>query len=190
MPEPGDAWPKYLDLKRWLAINLQRVREAGLHRSSRKRILDLGCGTGYFLYICQHFGHEVLGLDTDDTPGFAEMVALLGVPRVSWRIEPFVPLPDLGEKFDVIAAHMICFNGHKSDKLWGIPEWEFLLDDLAQYLQPRGLISLELNREYDGTNYTPELKAYFRARGAQIHTQRVRFHPLRRAPGGGRASLA
>jgi hypothetical protein len=83
----------------------------------------------------------------------------------------------------VIAAHMICFNGHKSDKLWQIPEWEFFLDSLAsRQLKPGGQICLELNREYDDSLYTPELKEYFEARGAEIHTQRVLFNPLLRAP--------
>src|SRR5436190_10188829 len=115
--DPGDAWPKYLDLKLWMEINLQRVRNLGLDLGGRKRVLDIGCGTGYFLYICQYLGHDVLRLDLDEEPGFTEMIQLLGVKRRIWRIEAFQPLPDLGPEFDVITAHMICFNGHKSDKL-------------------------------------------------------------------------
>jgi SAM-dependent methyltransferase len=181
--DPGDAWPKYLDLETWMEINLRRVRDLGLDLGGPKRVLDIGCGTGYFLYINQYLGHDVLGVDLDEEPGFREMIELLGVKRRIWRIEAFQPLPDLGPKFDVIAAHMICFNGHKSDKLWKIPEWEFFLDDLAAHqLKPRGQICLELNREYDDSLYTPELKEYFETRGAEVHTQRVLFNPLRRAP--------
>jgi SAM-dependent methyltransferase len=180
--DPGDAWPKYLDLERWMEINVGRVRDLGLDLGGRKRVLDIGCGTGYFLYICKYLGHDVLGLDLDEEPGFTEMVDLLGLKRKIWRIEAFQLLPDLGPKFDVIAAHMICFNGHKSDKLWQIPEWEFFLNDLSRHLEPRGQICLELNREYDGSLYTPELKEYFEARGAEIHTQRVLFNPLQPAP--------
>jgi SAM-dependent methyltransferase len=182
MDDPGDEWPKYLEIERWMEINLKRVRDLGLDLGGRKRVLDIGCGTGYFLYICQYLGHDVLGLDLDEEPGFTEMIELLGVKRKIWRIEAFQPLPDLGEKFDVIAAHMICFNGHKSDKLWQIPQWKYFLDDLAQRLTPEGQICLELNREYDDSLYTPELKEYFEARGAEIHTQRVLFNPLLSAP--------
>jgi SAM-dependent methyltransferase len=183
MENPGDEWPKYLEIERWMEINLKRVRDLGLDLGGRKRVLDIGCGTGYFLYICQFLGHDVLGMDLDVEPGFREMVDLLGVKRVIWCIEAYQPLPDLGPRFDVIAAHMICFNGHKSDKLWKIPEWEFFLDDLAEnHLQPGGQVCLELNREYDDSLYTPELKAYFEARGADVHTQRVLFNPLRPAP--------
>jgi len=183
MHDPGDEWPKYLEIERWMEINLKRVRDLGLDLGGRKRVLDIGSGTGYFLYICQYLGHDVLGLDLDEETGFKEMTELLGVKRKIWRVEAYQPLPELGPKFDVIAAHMICFNGHKSDKLWKIPEWEFFLDDLiANQLAPDGQVCLELNREYDDSLYTPELKAYFEARGAEIHTQRVLFNPLRRAP--------
>src|SRR5438046_2811000 len=175
MDDPGDAWPKYLDIQTWMEINLRRVRNLGLDLGGRKRVLDIGCGTGYFLYICQYLGHDVLGLDINEEPGFTEMIELLGVKRRIWRVEPFQPLPDLGPKFDVITAHMICFNGHKSDQLWQASQWEFFLNDLAKHLNPDGQICLELNREYDNTNYTPELKEYFETRGAEIHTQRVLF---------------
>jgi SAM-dependent methyltransferase len=183
MENPGDEWPKYLEIRPWMEINLKRVRDLGLDLGGRKRVLDIGCGTGYFLYICQYLGHDVLGMDLDEEPGFTEMVELLGVKRVIYRIEAFKPLPDLGRKFDVITAHMICFNGHKSDKLWTSTEWEFFLNDLAQHhLEPGGQIGLELNREFDDSLYTPELKEYFEARGAEIHTQRVLFNPLLPAP--------
>lgn len=182
VPDPGEAWPKYLDLELWMGINLRRVRDLGLDLGGRKRVLDIGCGTGYFLYICQYLGHDALGLDLDEEAGFREMIQLLGVKRKIWRIEAFQPLPDLGPKFDVITAHMICFNGHKSESLWQIPQWEFFLDDLTKHLEPKGRICLELNREYDGSLYTPELKEYFQRRGAEIHTQRVLFNPLQRAP--------
>src|SRR5256714_15133131 len=63
----------------WMEINLKRVRDLELDLGGRKRVLDIGCGTGYFLYICQYLGHEVLGMDLDEERGFAEMVDLLGV---------------------------------------------------------------------------------------------------------------
>ncbi len=173
---PGGAWPKYLDLQRWIEINLRRVRDLDLDLGGRKRVLDIGCGTGYFLYICEWLGHDTLGIDLDAEPGFTDMVNLLALKRVIWRVEAFVPLPSLGDRFDVIAAHMICFNGHKSKSLWKITEWEFFLNDIAQnQLRPGGQLCLDFNREYDGTHYTPELKAYFLRRGAELHTRGVLF---------------
>src|SRR3954452_13196781 len=181
VPDPGDTPRKYVQLGHWLGINLQRIREIDLDRGKPKRILDIGCGAGYFLYIAKQYGHDVLGLDIDTFPLFSEMTEFLGMPRVIWRIEPFVKLPDLGRKFDLIAAHMICFNGHRSEACWGVPQWEFFLDDLAMHMNPDARVQFAFNREPNGLLYTPELKKYFQSRGAMVHTERVVFEPLRPA---------
>jgi len=179
--DPGADWPKYLDLDRWIGINIRRIRQLELDVARPRQILDLGCGAGYFLYIAQLLGHSGVGLDMDRLPMFREMTRVLGVRSVVQRIEPFRPLPNFGQKFDVITAFMICFNNHKMPGLWGVPEWEFFLDDLATHLKPRGRIWLELNQEYDGTFYTPELKEFFQKRGAKIDEQKVVLNSSHRA---------
>ena len=180
--KPTDDWRKYLDLDRWIAINIRRVRDIELDLTRSKRILDLGCGAGYFLYIAQLLGHSGLGLDLDRQPMFAEITRLLGVHRVIQRVRAFHPLPALGEKFDLITAFMICFNNHRRPNLWGVAEWNFLLDDIAKHLAPRGRVWLELNRESDGTLYTPELKEFFQKRGARIDEHKVMFNSGLREP--------
>jgi SAM-dependent methyltransferase len=173
---PGADWPKYLDLDRWIGINIRRIRQVELDLARPKRILDLGCGAGYFLYIAQLLGHSGLGLDMDRLAMFREVTRLLGVRRVVQRIEAFRPLPDFGQRFDLITAFMICFNNHKMPDLWKVPEWEFFLDDLAKHLTQRGRVWLELNQEHDGTFYTPELTEFFQKRGARINEQKVIFN--------------
>jgi SAM-dependent methyltransferase len=180
--EPGADWPKYLDLERWIGINIRRIRELELDLSRPKRILDLGCGAGYFLYIAQLLGHRGLGLDMDRLPMFREITRLLGVRRVVQRIRAFHPLPDFGQKFDFITAFMICFNNHKMPDLWKVSQWEFFLDDLARHLTPRGRVWLELNQEYDGTFFTPELKEFFESRGARIGEHKIIFNSGLREP--------
>jgi SAM-dependent methyltransferase len=178
---PGADWPKYLDLDRWIGINIRRIRQIELDLARPKRILDLGCGAGYFLYITQLLGHSGLGLDMDRLSMFREVTRLLKVRRMVQRIEAFRPLPNFGQKFDLITAFMICFNNHKMPNLWKVPEWEFFLDDLAKHLTPRGRVWLELNQEYDGSFYTPELKEFFQKRGARIDEQKVIFNSGLRA---------
>ena len=173
---PTDDWRKYLNLDRWIAINIRRIRNIELDLARRKRILDLGCGAGYFLHIAQLLGHTGLGLDLDRVPMFAEITRLLGVHRVIRRIRAFHPLPDLGGKFDLVTAFMICFNNHRHPNLWGIAEWNFFLDDIAKHLAPRGRVWLEMNRESDGTLYTPELKEFFENRGARIDEHKIMFN--------------
>ncbi len=179
---PGADWPKYLDLDRWIQINIRRIREIELDLSRPKGILDLGCGAGYFLYIAQLLGHSGLGLDMDRLSMFREITRLLAVRRVVQRIEAFRALPDFGQKFDLITAFMVCFNNHKMPDLWKVPEWEFFLDDLAKHLTPCGRVWLELNEEYDGTFYTPELKEFFQRRGARINEHKIIFNSRVRAP--------
>jgi SAM-dependent methyltransferase len=180
--DPGADWPKYLDLKRWIGVNIRRIRQLELDLARPKQILDLGCGAGYFLYIAQLLGHSGVGLDMDRLPMFREITRLLRVRRVVQRIQAFRPLPNFGQKFDVITAFMICFNNHKMPELWGVPEWEFFLDDLKKHLRPRGRIWLELNQEYDGTFYTPELKEFFQKRGAKIDEHKIILNSSHRAP--------
>jgi SAM-dependent methyltransferase len=180
--DPGADWPKYLNLDRWIGVNIRRIRQLELDVARPKRILDLGCGAGYFLYIAQLLGHSGIGLDVDRLSMFREITQLLHVRRVVQQIDAFRPLPDFRQKFDLITAFMICFNNHKMPGLWGVPEWEFFLDDLAKHLKPRGRVWLELNQEYDETFYTPQLKEFFKKRGAKIAKQKVIFNSGLRAP--------
>ena len=180
--DPGADWPKYLDLDRWIGVNIRRIRQLELDVARPKRILDLGCGAGYFLYIAQLLGHSGVGLDIDRVAMFREITHLLGVRRVVQQIQAFHPLPNFGQKFDVITAFMICFNNHKMPELWGVPEWEFFLNDLAKHLTRRGRVWLELNQEYDGTFYTAELKEFFEKRGAKIDEHKIIFNSGLRAP--------
>ena len=40
---------KYADYDQWVPFNVARVGALGLHHSKPQRMLDIGCGPGYFL---------------------------------------------------------------------------------------------------------------------------------------------
>jgi SAM-dependent methyltransferase len=174
-----EHYAKYADVRRWLQLNIIRAQDLKLHRCPPKSVLDLGCGGGFFLYVCQHLGHSCLGLDIDVFPLFTQLLDLFGVERRVWAIQPFEPLPDLGRKFDLITAFSIDFNRiSKQDWWWGPEQWAFFLDDLGRYLNPGGRIFLALNP--GGPNkefYTPELRDFFLSRGAAVERERVLFPP-------------
>ncbi len=165
----------YENAARWIGINVERAQDLWLDRTSPLRILDLGCGAGYFLYVCRFFGHEGLGLDTDEEPLFRGTTELLNVHRVVSRIHPQVPLPDLGEKFDLITGHRVCFhrierapNGQWNE--WASADWRFFINDIrTRFLKPGGRLLLDFNPRPDGSSFfTKKLRAYFLFEGARI----------------------
>jgi SAM-dependent methyltransferase len=170
------GYAKYAKIEPWLRLNRERVQDLNLHRSPPKRVLDLGCGGGFFLFILKNLGHSVLGLDVERVPLFGELLQLFAVPRVLWRINAFEPLPDLGQMFDWITAFSVNFNlYHPSKKRWGTEEWDFLLRDLQRHLAPGGKIFFGLNPLYNGDYYTPELRHLFLSRGADVERERILF---------------
>jgi SAM-dependent methyltransferase len=166
----------------WIGINAERAQDLWLDRAPALRILDLGCGAGYFLYVCKFFGHDALGLDTDDEPLFGGIIELVNVSRFIARIERQVPLPDLGEKFDLVTAHRVCFHriGRARDgdfDEWTPADWKFLINDIrTRLLKPNGRLLLDFNPRPDGSSFfTAELRARFLAEGARIFRSKALF---------------
>ena len=170
------AGQKYADADHWLRVNRERVQDSKLHRVPPQRILDLGCGGGFFLFILKRFQHSVLGLDVDQSPLFTELLEVFGVPRTIFRIQPFEPLPNLHQQFDWITAFSIGFDRYReTNSRWGPREWDFLLRELQLRLAPGGKIYLALNPLPSGDYFTPELKQFFLSRGAAIERERIFF---------------
>jgi len=166
---------RFEDAEYWIGINVERAQDLWLDRSPPLRILDLGCGAGYFLYVCRFFGHEGLGLDTDDEPFFRGTTAFLNMRRVVARIHPQVPLPDLGERFDLVTAHRVCFHrmGRAENgewKEWRPADWKFFINDIrTRFLKPDGRLLLDFNPRRDNSSFfTPELRTCFVSQGARI----------------------
>jgi SAM-dependent methyltransferase len=164
---------RFEDIVYWVNINVERAQDLWLDRAQPLRILDLGSGAGYFLYVCKHFGHDVLGFDTDSEPLFGATTELLGVQRVIGRIERQTPLPDFGRKFDLVTAHRICFQriGKVRDGVeWSPADWEFFINDSrSRFLEPNGRLLLDFNPRPDGSSFfTPELRKFFLSQGARI----------------------
>ena len=170
------AGAKYADIDQWLRVNRERVQDLKLHRSSPQRVLDLGCGGGFFLFILKRLGHSVLGLDVDESPLFTELLEVFCVPRTVFRIQPYEPLPNLEQQFDWITAFSIGFDRYRAtNSRWGPSEWDFLLCDLQRRLAPGGKIYLALNPLPNGDYLTPELRDFFSRRGADIERERIFF---------------
>jgi SAM-dependent methyltransferase len=170
------AGEKYADIDHWLRVNRERVQDLKLHRRRPQRVLDLGCGGGYFLFILKQFNHSVLGLDLDEVPLFRELLEVFEVPRIVFEIKPFQPVPDLRQQFDWITAFSIGFDrDRETNARWGVKEWDFLLRDLQRQLAPGGKIYLAVNPLPNGDYLTPEVRDFFSNRGADIERERIFF---------------
>lgn len=175
-PESSDRYAKYADVEHWLKINIPRVRNLKLDRSRPKKILDLGCGAGFFLFLAQQLGHSCLGVDVDDFPLSNELIELFEVERVTWKIRALQPLPDFDRKFDLITAFSAAFNRSEDESRgWKVEEWKFFLDDLDRHLQAGGEILLEVNSGKDKRFYPAEVREFFWQRGARVDGERVFF---------------
>src|SRR5438477_11459071 len=73
------GYAKYANIEPWLRLNRERVQDLKLHRAAPKRVLDLGCGGGFFLFIAKHLGHSVTGVDIEHVALFFELLELFVV---------------------------------------------------------------------------------------------------------------
>ena len=169
----------YEDAAYWIGVNIKHIQDLWLDRAPPLEILDLGCGAGYFLYLCRLFGHEGVGLDTDDDAFWGGTTQLLGVRRIIARIDPQTPLPALGKKFDLVTGHRVCFHWITRDqrKEWTPADWEFFIHDIrTRFLKPHGRLLLEINPRQDGSSFfAPALRVFFESQGARIFRRKALF---------------
>jgi len=169
---------KYADYNYWIPFNVVRVGNLSLHDSNPLRILDVGCGPGYFMAAALACGHECYGIDapagvlTDvEARVYSEMLAALScsdrvTPVLIERFRPMaLPVRDL----DLISAFWICFNRHQQPDEWGAEEWRFWVEDALSHLRDGGVLHLELNSHPERYRalqwYDQETLEYFRSAG-------------------------
>lgn len=142
-------YSKYFDLETHLRYHLRFIRLLNLdEETDSKRVLDLGCGAGLFLYLCQYYGHSGVGLDIGSEM-YQRMAEIL---NVDWRAAPIMayePLPDDMQDFDIVSAIAVKFDrldwGPQGSEPWDLPAWQFFLKDAAHRLKSGGRIFLKPN---------------------------------------------
>ena len=176
---------KYQDrFEHSLVRNAERVYTLELQKSKGLRILDLGCGFGYFMLGAKYLGHHPVGLDLSD-PYFNEVTRILGLQKVVHRIEPFQPLPDLpGGPFNLVTAFATMFDNAGLEGQWGLKEWKYFLRDLRRSMAPGCLLHFKFN-QYKGPGtktgigcrtVTPELWEFFQSLGGKFDKRTMQIH--------------
>jgi len=144
---PESSWHKYLNIEKYVPVSVSICKKTGLIGARPRRILDIGCGTGLFLYCARHFGHDGVGTDIE-TGMMAEMAQMLGVERRIEAVLSYTPIGVPGT-FDLITCMGTQFdhaNEDKGRKQWGTAEWLFFLSDLESHLTDEGRVFLRINR--------------------------------------------
>jgi|LakMenEpi03Aug12_release.lakeMendotaPanAssembly.Ray.scaffolds.fasta_scaffold89547_2 hypothetical protein len=169
----GESFEKYLDYKYWILENLIRIYNLNIDKKQNLKILDIGTGFGYFPFICEFFGNQAEAIDLDTNDMYNNVIKLLDIKRHTYCIEENKPLP-LNTKFDIITGYMICFNNHKTDKLWGVIEWEYFLNSMkSNNLYNNGFIFFSFNLEFDEKPFSHEIKNLFMQKKAIIINNEV-----------------
>lgn len=153
---------KYLEYRKYLEMNVARVVALGLDRGKSRRVLDLGCGAGFFLFALRLCGHDGIGIDRKenadgfDVEGpdiFTEIRNIQKVNYLHHIIKPKNPVPaDLGE-FDLITGFDCWFDGEYSVGRvytpWDSAQWRQFLIQISRCLRRGGCLHLEVNDKWE-----------------------------------------
>jgi 2-polyprenyl-3-methyl-5-hydroxy-6-metoxy-1,4-benzoquinol methylase len=175
---------KYFDHYKTSLFALKRCIMLGLPFSSKKKILDLGCGFGVFGLHAKSFGHEYAGLDMWDEANvnshlFREVFEALHPEkkRIDERIEKFQKLNKIDQKYDIITAFQICFTLFNSEQAWDVSEWRFFLLDLDAHLLENGVILMAFSKPEKSQLFRSQsVESFFYIIGAEINGPYVKLH--------------
>ncbi len=148
-----------IDPQHWMREAGRLARTIPGRESRCLRILDIGCGFGYFLDACRDLGHDVIGVDMPDSV-IEQAAGILDIPFRPLAIKACNPLPDDLTGFDLVTTFGVMFRHgcvHASHDYWGWPEYAFLARDICNRLNPTGRWGIRPNRQVGIDAHTADL---------------------------------
>jgi len=135
-----DPRPWYL-LARAIAVDL------GLARCKALRIVDLGCGFGYFVRACSDMGHDTMGLDLPDPPMIERANEILGNRFISGRLRSIFKIPIDIQNVDIFTMFGVNLR-HRDGSYWKAQQYSYLTSDVCDRLKPGGRFIIRPNLPY------------------------------------------
>lgn len=125
--------------KRWLT-----EITAYLPKQKRLKVLDVGCGTGFFSILLAREGHQVTGIDlTPDMIGYAKVLAAEERADCKFQVMDAEHLDYADEEFDLVISRNLTWTLPEADKAYA--EWVRVLKE--------GGILLNLDANYGGSDF-------------------------------------
>ncbi|WP_274911256.1 class I SAM-dependent methyltransferase [Streptomyces sp. WZ-12] len=133
--EALEAMEPYGDFAKRHLINPVLLRMLG--EVSGRRVLDAGCGHGYFSRMLASRGARVTGVEpTDRMFGYAAEKERTRRQGIEYVQADLTQLPDLGGPFDSVVCSMV---------LAAIPDWMPAMRACVEALRPGGLFVFSVN---------------------------------------------
>ncbi len=117
---------------------MNRANDHGLEGKRPVRILDIGCGFGYFVRCCNVLGHDAMGLEVDDALA-REACLILQAPTVHQPLVAQQGLPQRLTSFDLITLYRVEAYG------WMLNDYAYLMRDLIKRLAYGGELFVDPN---------------------------------------------
>lgn len=134
------------DVPQWRFIAKQIARSLKLDSGKPLRILDIGCGFGYFIEACREMGHDVIGIDRTEEI-IKNACEILKVYYIPHEIKPCIPLPLNLSGFDLVTIFGVNLRYQwKVDEYWGWADYSYLAADIRLRLRENGRWILRPNR--------------------------------------------
>ena len=151
----GDVWAsKFFDVENYVHRACKKVEKYGLFGGPFKRVLDIGCGFGYFCAAVECAGHYAVGIDIPHGC-LMEVSTAVGFTFVPYRLKRHERIPLQFGSLDLITLMGVNFCDEwgntqhppsSGSGWWGPIEYQALIADLFERLSPGGILQFEYNR--------------------------------------------
>ncbi len=150
-----EKWSISFD-ERCIDYAMGRFRRVVPERAPFARVLEIGCGTGFFLLNLMQAGVAARGSVTDISPGMVE-VALRNAKSLGLDVEGRVAdaetIPYDDETFDLVVGHAVLHH---------IPDVPAAFREVLRVLKPGGVFLIEI-----GYDQAAAVSALFREAGGE-----------------------